>query len=127
MAKTWVMSLAAVVLASGAALAQEEKKQERGGRENLGLPTSAQLKEKAGLDDEQAKKVDEIYASYKDKIAEAQKKIKEAEDKKAAGAEVRTLRQEIAAKLVEIGKDDEQKKKITEATTYQRRKKESTN
>lgn len=127
MAKTWMMSLAAVVLASGAALAQEEKKQERGGA-NLGLPSSAVLKEKAGLDDDQVKKVDEVYASYKDKIAEAQKKMKEAEDKKAAGGELRTLRQEIAAKLVEIGKDEEQKKKITEATAPpQRKKKEGTN
>lgn len=127
MAKTWVMSLAAVVLASSAALAQEEKKQQRGGA-NLGLPSAADLKEKAGLDDEQVKKVDEIYASYKDKIAEATKKMKEADDKKAAAGEMRTLRQEIAGKLVEIGSDDEQKKKITEATAPpQRKKKENTN
>ena len=122
MAKTWLTAVAALVLASGTAMAQE-----KGRGANLGLPSSAALKEKAGLDEEQAKKVDEVYASYQEKIAEAQKKIKEAEDKKAAGAEIRTLRQEIVGKLVEIGKDDEQKAKITEATTFKRKKKENTN
>src|SRR6185295_4011614 len=38
----------------------------------LGLPTSADLKTKCGLDDDQVKKVDALYAEYKDKVAEAQ-------------------------------------------------------
>ena len=87
------------------------------------LPTSAELKEKCGLDEEQVKKADEVLASYKDKVAEAQKKVKEAEDKKAAMKEAVALRSEISAKLVEIGKDDEQKKKLTEATAPPQRKK----
>src|SRR5205085_607068 len=39
----------------------------------LGLPTSADLKTKCGLDDEQVKKVDALYAEYKDKVADVQK------------------------------------------------------
>ena len=87
----------------------------------LGLPTSADLKTKCGLDDEQVKKVDALYAEYKDKVAEAQKKI-DAGDKKGK-KEAATLKAEIAGKLKEIGKDDEQKKKIEEATPVGKKKK----
>lgn len=113
-------ALAALLFMSGVAAAQDEGKK-RGGP--LALPTSAELKEKCGLDEEQVKKADEILASYKDKVAEAQKKIKDAEDKRAAAKEAGTLRSEIAGKLVEIGKDDDQKKKLTEATAPPQRKK----
>lgn len=113
-------ALVALLVVSGVAAAQDEGKK-RGGP--LALPTSAELKEKCGLDEEQVKKADEILASYKDKMAEAQKKIKDAEDKKAAAKEAGALRAEIAGKLVEIGKDDEQKKKLTEATARPERKK----
>ena len=92
----------------------------------LGLPESSALKEKCGLDDEQVKKVDEVYASYKEKADAAQKKVKEAEDKKAAQQELKALRTEIAGKLKELGKDDEQKKKIEEATVPARKKKDKT-
>jgi hypothetical protein len=130
--KTMVLALA--VLAASVARAQEppkqdppkaeEKKQEEKKKATgpLGLPAAADLKEKCGLDDEQVKKVDALYAEYKDKAAEAQKKAKEAQDRKAAGQEIRTLRGEIAGKLKEIGKDDEQKKKIEECSAPQRRK-----
>ena len=129
--KAWMGSaLAALVFASGIGFAQEPpkeepKKQEEGKKRGgpMALPTSADLKEKCGLDEEQVKKVDEILASYKDKVAEAQKKIKDAEDKKAAAKEAMTLRGEITGKLVEVGKDDEQKKKLTEATAPPQRKK----
>lgn len=89
----------------------------------LGLPTSADLKAKAGLDDEQAKKVDEIYAGYKDKVADVQKKL-DGGDKKAK-KEAAALRAEIVAKIHEIGKDDDQKKKIDEAMPAEKKKKKS--
>lgn len=113
--------MAALVFATGVAGAQEEKKKAG----PMGLPTSAELKEKCGLDDEQVKKVDEVLASYKDKIAEAQQKVKGAEDKKAAMKEVGALRTEIVGKICEVGKDDEQKKKLTEATARPERKKKT--
>ena len=87
----------------------------------LGLPTSADLKSKAGLDDEQAKKVDAIYAEYKDKVADVQKKI-DGGDKKAK-KEANTLKSEIMAKVHDIGKDDDQKKKIDEAMPAAKKKK----
>ena len=87
----------------------------------LGLPTSADLKTKCGLDDEQVKKVDAIYAEYKDKVAEAQKKI-DGGDKKGK-KEAATLKSEIMAKVHDVGKDDEQKKKIDEAMPAAKKKK----
>jgi transketolase len=108
----------ALLVMTGAAVAQDEGKKKAG---PLGLPSSADLKEKCGFDDEQAKKADDVLASYKDKVAEAQKKIKEAEDKKAAMKEVGPLRAEILAKLREVCKDDEQKKKFDEATAKKRK------
>ena len=118
-----VKVLMALVLASGVAVAQDEAKKKAG---PLVLPTSAELKEKCGLDDAQVVKVDEVLASYKDKIAAAQEKVKSAEDKKAAMKEAGVLRTEIAGKLVELGKDEEQKKKLTEATAAPERKKKKT-
>ncbi len=103
----------ALLLASGVAVSQDGEKKKAG---PMALPTSAELKEKCGLDEGQVKKVDEVLASYKDKIAEAVQKIKGAEDKKAARKDAETLRSEIAGKICEIGKDEEQKKKLTEAT-----------
>jgi hypothetical protein len=87
----------------------------------LGLPSSADLKAKAGLDDEQVKKVDSIYAEYKDKAAEAQKKVDAGEKK--AKKEVQALKTEIIAKLRDVGKDDDQKKKIDEAMPAVKKKK----
>src|SRR5262245_17584410 len=88
----------------------------------LGLPTSADLKTKAGLDDDQAKKVDEIYASYKDKVADVQKKL-DGGDKKAK-KEAASLKSEIIAKVHDLGKDDDQKKKIDEAMPAAKKKKD---
>jgi hypothetical protein len=87
----------------------------------LGLPSSADLKTKCGLDDEQVKKVDEIYAGYKDKVADVQKKIDAGEKK--AKKEAASLKSEIIAKLHDVGKDDEQKKKIDEAMPAAKKKK----
>jgi hypothetical protein len=93
----------------------------------LGLPLSSILKDKCGLDDEQVKKVDGVYADYKQKADDATKKMKDADDKKAAGQELRTLRTEIVGKLKDIGKDDDQKKKIEDACARQRKKKNNNN
>lgn len=108
----------ALLVMAGAAFAQDEGKKKMG---PLGLPSSADLKEKCGFDDEQVKKADEVLASYKDKVAEAQKKIKESEDKKAAAKEIAPLRTEILGKLREVCKDDEQKKKFDEATAKKKK------
>jgi len=89
----------------------------------LGLPEAAALKESCGIDDAQVKKVEAIYAEYKDKVAEAQKKVKEAQDKKAASQDLRTLRSEIAGKVKDVGKDDAQKAKLTEACALKEKKK----
>ena len=94
----------------------------------LGLPDSAELKTKAGLDDAQVTKVDAVYAEYKDKAEAAKKKADAATDpaeKKAARQEVGTLRAEIAGKLKEIGKDPDQQKKIGEATAPPAKKKKT--
>jgi len=87
----------------------------------LGLPTSAALKTKCGLDDDQVKKVDEIYAGYKDKAADVQKKIDGGEKK--AKKEAAALKSEIIAKVHDVGKDDDQKKKIDEAMPQPKKKK----
>ncbi len=123
--------LAAFALAAVPGIAQDEKKDEKKQEEKkqeggavtppFSLPTSADLKTKAGLDDEQAKKVDAIYAEYKDKAAEAQKKVDGGEKK--AKKEAATLRAEIIAKIHDIGKDDEQKKKIDDAMPAAKKKK----
>jgi hypothetical protein len=87
----------------------------------LGLPTSADLKTKCGLDDEQVKKVDAVYAEYKSKVADVQKKIDDG-DKKGK-KEAATLKAEIIAKIHDLGKDDDQKKKIDEAMPVAKKKK----
>ncbi len=119
------MALAAVVglAMTAGAWAQEPPKQDgkkKGGAGPLGLPAAADLKDKCGFDDEQVKKADEVYASFKDKAAEASKKVVDAgqdkDKKKTATGEVKTLKGEIVAKLKEVCKDDEQKKKLDEAT-----------
>jgi hypothetical protein len=115
-------------LASLSAIAQDEKKDEKkeekkqdGAAAPFGLPGSADLKTKCGLDDEQAKKIDAIYDEYKDKVADVQKKIDagEKKGKKQANA----LKLEIIAKIHDLGKDDDQKKKIDEALPQPKKKK----
>lgn len=110
-----VVGVLALVVAAGSASAQQEKKKAAG---PLGLPSSALLKEKCALNDEQLKKCDEIYASYKDKAAEAQKKQKDAAeaDKKAAAKAVRELKTEISGKIREALPDDDKRKIFDELT-----------
>jgi hypothetical protein len=110
-------------LASVSLYAQDEKKDEKkqdAAPTPLGLPSSADLKTKIGFDDDQVKKVDAIYADYKDKAADAQKKVDAGEKK--AKKEVNSLKSEIVAKLKEICKDDEQKKKVDEAIPTKKKK-----
>lgn len=112
-----------LALAAGAA-AQEEKKRDKKAGPPFGLPAPSVLKEKAGFDDEQCKKAEEVLAGYKDKLAELQKKLKEAAeaDRKSVRREVKVLCAEILGKLREICKDDEQKKKFDEATAPPKKK-----
>jgi hypothetical protein len=120
--------LAAVLAMALTAGAQDEKKRKGGALP--GLPSVADLKTKCGWDDEQAKAAEKIVnEDYKDKIAEAQKKIKEAAeaDKKSAVKEAGALRTEILGKLKEVCKDDEQKKKFDEATAPPKKKKDAAN
>lgn len=112
-----LVSVLGLLIAGGGALAQDKAVDPL-----LGLPSTKDLKDKIGWDDEQCKKGDGVYTDYKDKAAEAQKKVKDAEDKKAANKDLRTLRTEIAGKLRDICKDDEQKKKFDELTAPKKKK-----
>jgi len=113
--------LAAVLAMALTAGAQEEKKK-RAGPLTFSV---ADLKTKCGWDDEQGKKAEKIVnEDYKDKIAEAEKKIKDAAqaDRKALMKDVGTLRTEILGKLKEVCKNDEEKKKFDEATAPPKKK-----
>lgn len=111
-----VTGFLALALAAGVAQAQEKK----GGM--AALPTADDLKTKVAFDEEQIKKAEPILTEYSPKLKEAAEKAKTAEDKKAAFGEVRTIRTEAMAKLKEICKDDEQKKKLDEAFPARRKK-----
>jgi hypothetical protein len=128
----WLLSLVAVFgLGSAASYAQDEKKKDEKKQDEkkpeavtppFSFPLSADLKTKVGFDDDQAKKVDAVYADYKDKVAEAQKKVDAGEKK--AKKELSGLRTEIVGKLTEICKDDDQKKKLEEALPAAKKKKD---
>jgi hypothetical protein len=115
--RTLVASLLAVCMAAGAASAQQE-------RRGASFPTVADLKSKVGFDDEQGGKAEPICTEYAAKIKEAMAKVKDAEDKRAAFGEVRTLSQEGMGKLKELCKDDDQKKKFEEAFPARRPRKD---
>ena len=134
MNRMWLLSLVAALGLGSVAYAQdekkdpakqdekkpEEKKQDAG--PPFSFPSSADLKTKCGLDDEQAKKVDALYADYSTKVADTQKKLDAGEKK--AKKEMSGLRTDLASKLHDIGKDDEQKKKIDEALPAAKKKKD---
>lgn len=107
---------AMVFLAAGIAQAQ--------GR-GATFPTLDDLKTKIGFDDDQLKKAEPIVTEYTQKVKDAADKAKDADDKKAAYGEVRTIRTEGMNKLKEICKDDDQKKKIDES--FSRKKKQPNN
>ncbi len=104
-----------VLLAAGVVVAQE--KQQRG----TTFPTIEDCKTKVGFDEEQCKKAEPIITEYTPKVKAAADKIKDAPDKKAAFTELRTIRTEGMNKLLEICKDDEQKKKFNEAFTTKKK------
>ena len=131
MKNPWLLALVAVVgLGSAAAYSQDEKKDPAKQDEKkpeaaappFSLPASAELKTKVGFDDDQVKKIDALYAEYKDKAAEAQKKVDAGEKK--AKKEMNGLRSDVVAKLHEICKDDDQKKKLDEALPAAKKKKD---
>jgi hypothetical protein len=131
MKNRWLLALVAVFgLGSAAAYAQDEKKDPAKQDEKkpeaatvpFSLPASADLKTKVGFDDDQVKKVDALYAEYKDKAADAQKKVDAGEKK--AKKEMNSLKAEVVTKLHEICKDDEQKKKLDEALPAAKKKKD---
>ena len=112
--RTILAAVTMVFLAAGVAQAQ--------GR-GAGFPTQDELKTKVGFDEEQLKKSEPIVTEYTGKLKELSDKIKDAQDKKAAFGELRTLRTEGMNKLKEICKDDEQKKKLDEAFPARKKKK----
>jgi len=136
MKNLWLLALVAVFgLGSAAAYAQDEKKDPAKQDEKkqdekkpeavtppFSLPASAELKTKVGFDDDQVKKVDALYAEYKDKAADAQKKVDAGEKK--TKKEMSGLRSDIVSKLHEICKDDDQKKKLDEALPAAKKKKD---
>ena len=104
--RKFLAAVAVVFLATGLASAQ--------GR-GASFPTQDELKTKVGFDEEQLKKSEPIVTEYTAKVKEAADKVKDAQDKKAAYGEGRTIKTEGMNKLKEICKDDEQKKKLDEA------------
>ncbi|HVE43116.1 MAG TPA: hypothetical protein VNM14_24790 [Planctomycetota bacterium] len=111
--------VAVVFLAAGVAQAQQGR--------GPSFPKPEELKEKCGFDEEQVKKAEPICTEYSKKLQEAMDKVKDAQDKKAAYGEVRTIRTEGMGKLKEICKDDEQKKKLDEAFPERKKKKTDNN
>lgn len=123
--------VAAFALGAGVAYGQDEKKDEKKDDKKpeavtapLGFPASLDLKTKCELDDEQVKKIDAIYADYKDRAADIQKRIDDG-DKKAK-KDAHKLKVEISAKIHDLGKDDDQKKKIDDALPKSKKKKANT-
>jgi len=106
-------AVAVVFLAAGVAQAQ--------GR-GASFPTQDDLKTKVGFDEEQLKKSEPIVKEYTEKLKGLSDKIKDAQDKKAAFTEIRTVRTEGMGKLKEICKDDEQKKKFDESFPEKKKK-----
>lgn len=111
-------AVAVVFLAAGIAQAQ--------GR-GASFPTQDDLKTKIGFDDDQLKKSEPIVTEYTQKVKDAADKAKEADDKKAAYGEVRSIRTEGLNKLKEICKDDDQKKKIDESFATRKKKQNNNN
>jgi len=109
-------AMAVVFLAAGVAQAQQGR--------GAAFPTVEDLKTKAGFDEEQIKKAEPIVKEYTDKLKALSDKIKDAQDKKAAFTEISTVRTEGKTKLLEICKDDDQKKKVEEL--FPARKKKNT-
>jgi hypothetical protein len=77
------------------------------------LPSATVLVEKLKLKPEAAKKIDEIYASFKDDVAKTEEAAKNEKDKKKARKLVDDLKYKITARIKEdkdLALSDEQKK-----------------
>lgn len=116
--RTMLAAVALVFMAAGVASAQ--------GRAPS-FPTADDLKTKVGFDDEQLKKAEPIIAEYTPKLKEAVDKAKDADDKKAAYGEIRTIRTEGMNKLKDLCKDDDQKKKFDESFPAKKKKNNNNN
>ena len=128
MNRMWLLALVAAFGLGSVAFAQDEKKPEEKKQDAgpvappFNLPAAADLKTKVGFDDEQVKKVDALYGEYQGKVTDTQKKLDAGEKK--AKKEMAGLRTDIVAKLHDICKDDEQKKKLDEALPAAKKKKD---
>lgn len=118
----------ALALAAAQAYAQDDKKDEKKDDKKpdavtvpKGFPSSADLKTKCGLDDDQTAKIDAIYTDCKDRFADIQKRLDDG-DKKAK-KDGNKLKAEICAKIHDLGKDDDQKQKIDDALPKPKKKK----
>ena len=142
MSKTWLLALVAAVGLGSMGLAQDnkqdppkpdpakqdpakpdEKKPDAGPvTPPFSFPISADLKTKVGFDDDQAKKVDALYAEYKDKADDAQKRVDAGEKK--AKKQLTSVRADLVSKLHDLCKDDDQKKKLDDALPAAKKKKD---
>lgn len=131
MNRTWLLALVAAFGLGSVAVAQDEKKDAPKPEEKkqegapaappFSFPASADLKTKCGFDDEQAKKVDALYADYATKVADTQKKLDAGEKK--AKKEMAGIRSDLVTKLHDVCKDDDQKKKLDDALPAAKKKK----
>lgn len=100
---------------------QDEKKPDAGPvAPPFKFPASADLKTKCGFSDDQVKKIDEIYADFKEKADDAQKKVDAGEKK--AKKQLASVRSDLVNKLHDICTDDDQKKKLDDALPAKKKK-----
>lgn len=141
MSKMWLLALVAAVGLGSMALGQDnkqdppkpdpakqdpakqdEKKPDAGPVIPFNFPSSADLKTKVGFNDDQVKKVDALYAEFKDKADDAQKKVDAGEKK--AKKNLTSVRTDLVNKLHDICTDDDQKKKLDDALPAAKKKKD---
>ena len=137
MSKTWLLALVAAFGLGSMAAAQDskqdppkqdpakqdEKKPDAGpGTAPFNFPASADLKTKVGFNDDQVKKIDALYADYKSKADDAQKKVDAGEKK--AKKELASVRADLVNKLHDLCTDDDQKKKLDDALPAAKKKKD---
>jgi hypothetical protein len=142
MSKTWLLALVAAFGLGSMALAQDnkqdppkpdpakqdpakpdEKKPDAGPvAPPFNFPVTADLKTKCGFSDDQVKKVDALYADFKDKADDAQKRVDAGEKK--AKKNLTAVRTDLVNKLNDICTDDDQKKKLDDALPAAKKKKD---
>jgi hypothetical protein len=137
MSKTWLLALVAAFGLGSMALAQDNKqdppKQDPAKQDEkkpdagpltppFKFPLSADLKTKCGFNDDQVKQIDALYADYKGKADDAQKKVDAGEKK--AKKELAGVRTDLVNKLHDLCTDDDQKKKLDDALPAAKKKKD---